>query len=197
MDKKEVAAVLEEIALLLELAGENPFKVRAFEAGARAVLTFPGDLDAARRSGELAHVKGIGKSLAGVIEELLTRGEAALHRELRNQTPPGLLELLRVPGLGPKKARVLVDELHITSLGELEYACRENRLAGASRLRGQIPGEDQGRPGQLEALRRAFPPGGPPAPGRIPGGPVAKRSRPAPARGGRPGAPPPGGGRRH
>ena len=107
MDKKEVAAVLEEIALLLELAGENPFKVRAYEAGARAVLTFPGDLDAARGSGELAHVKGIGKSLAGVIEELLTRGEAALHRELRNQTPPGLLELLQVPGLGPKKARVL------------------------------------------------------------------------------------------
>ena len=130
MDKQEVAAVLEEIALLLELAGDNPFKVRAFEAGARAVLTFPGDLDAARRSGELARVKGIGKSLAGVIAELLTRGEAALHRELRNQTPPGLLELLRVPGLGPKKARVLVDELHITSLGELEYACRENRLAG-------------------------------------------------------------------
>ena len=129
MDKKEVAAVLEEIALLLELAGENPFKVRAFEAGARAVLTFPGDLDAALSSGELAHVKGIGKSLAGVIGELLTRGEADLHRQLRTQTPPGLLELLRVPGLGPKKARALVDELHITSLGELEYACRENRLA--------------------------------------------------------------------
>ena len=129
MDKKEVAAVLEEIALLLELSGGNPFKVRAFEAGARAVLTFPGDLDAARRSGELARVKGIGKSLAGVIDELLSRGEASLYRELKDRTPPGLLELLRVPGLGPKKARVLFDELRITSLGELEYACRENRLA--------------------------------------------------------------------
>src|SRR5665648_920658 len=129
MDKKEVAAVLEEIALLLELAGENPFKVRAYEAGARAVLTFPGDLDAARSSGELAKVKGIGKSLAGVIEELLTSGKASLYRELQDKTPPGLLELLRVPGLGPKKARVLFDQLHITSLGELEYACRENRLA--------------------------------------------------------------------
>jgi DNA polymerase (family 10) len=128
MDKKEVAAVLEEIAFLLDLAGENPFKVRAYEAGARAVLTFPGDLAAARRSGELSQVKGIGKSLAGVIEELLTRGEAALHRELKDKNPPGLLELLRVPGLGPKKARVLFDELHITSLGELEYACQENRL---------------------------------------------------------------------
>jgi DNA polymerase (family 10) len=128
MDKKEVAAVLEEIALLLELAGENPFKVRAYEAGARAVLTFPGDLAAALRSGELARVKGIGKSLAGVIEELLSRGEASLYRELKDRTPAGLLELLRVPGLGPKKARVLFDELHLTGLGELEYACQENRL---------------------------------------------------------------------
>ena len=69
-----MAAVLEEIALLLDLAGENPFKVRAFEAGARAVLTFPGDLDVAQRSGELSQVKGIGKSLAGVIGELVTGG---------------------------------------------------------------------------------------------------------------------------
>jgi DNA polymerase (family 10) len=129
MDKKAVAAVLEEIALLLDLAGENPFKVRAYEAGARAVLTFPGDLAAALHSGELARVKGIGKSLAGVIGELLSGGEAALHRELKAKTPPGLLDLLQVPGLGPKKARVLFDELHLASLGELEYACRENRLA--------------------------------------------------------------------
>jgi len=128
MDKKEVAAVLEEIALLLELAGENPFKVRAFEAGGRAVLTFPGDLAAALDSGELSRVKGIGKSLAGVIAELLSRGEASLYRELKDKTSPGLLELLRVPGLGPRKARVLFDALHISSLGELEYACRENRL---------------------------------------------------------------------
>ena len=89
MDKKEVAAVLEEIALLLELAGENPFKVRAYEAGARAVLTFPGDLDAARRSGELARVKGIGKSLAGVIAELLTRGEAVPVPGTQGQDPAG------------------------------------------------------------------------------------------------------------
>jgi DNA polymerase (family 10) len=128
MDKKAVAAILEEIALLLELAGENPFKVRAYETGARAVLTFPGDLAAAQVSGELARVKGIGKSLAGVIGELLTRGDAALYRELKSNTPPGLLELLQVPGLGPKKARVLFHDLQITGVGELEYACQENRL---------------------------------------------------------------------
>jgi DNA polymerase (family X) len=130
MDKKAVAAVLEEIALLLELAGENPFKVRAYAAGARAVLTYPGDLAAAFSSGELARVKGIGKSLAGIIGELLSGGDAAVYRELKGKTPPGLLELLQVPGLGPKKARMLFHDLHISSIGELEYACQENRLTG-------------------------------------------------------------------
>ena len=141
----------------MDLAGENPFKVRAFEAGARAVLTFPGDLDAALRSGELSRVKGIGKSLAGVIAELLSRGEAALHRELKDKNPPGLLELLRVPGLGPKKARVLFDELHITEPWRTGVCLPGKPPGGAPRLRGQIPGEDQGRSGRTFALRWALP----------------------------------------
>ncbi|MFA4904291.1 MAG: DNA polymerase/3'-5' exonuclease PolX [Desulfobaccales bacterium] len=128
MDKKAVAAVLDEIAHLLELAGESPFKVRAYEAGARAVLTYPGDLASALSSGDLAQVKGIGKSLAGVIGELFSQGDAALYRELKAKTPPGLMELLQVPGLGPKKARILFQDLNITGIGELEYACQENRL---------------------------------------------------------------------
>ena len=151
MDKKEVAAVLEEIALLLELAGENPFKVRAYEAGARAVLTLPGDLEQAVRRRELDRVKGIGKSLAGVINELVERGEAAMHQELKSKIPAGLLELLRVPGLGPKKAKTLYEQLNIASLGELEYACQENRLIS-------LPGfgaksQDKIRAG-LESLKR-------------------------------------------
>ena len=67
MDKKAVAAALEEIALLSELAGENPFKVRAYASGARTILTFPGDLGEAVRRGELSQIKGIGKSIASVI----------------------------------------------------------------------------------------------------------------------------------
>jgi DNA polymerase (family X) len=102
--------------------------VRAYAAGARAVLSYPGDLAAALRSGELARVKGIGKSLSGVIGELLAQGDASLYRELKEKTPPGLMELLQVPGLGPKKARMLFHDLKITSIGELEYACQENRL---------------------------------------------------------------------
>lgn len=128
MDKKEAAQVLEEIAFLLELAGENPFKVRAYESGARAVLTLPGDLEEAVRTGALEQVKGIGKSLSGVIKELVESGAARLHEELKSKIPPGLQELLKVPGLGPKKARLLFDKLQIDSLGELEYAIQENRL---------------------------------------------------------------------
>jgi DNA polymerase (family X) len=130
MDKKAVAATLEEIALLSELAGENPFKVRAYASGARAVLTFPGDLAEAVRRGELARIKGIGKSLAAVIAELTEKDEARVLRELREKVPAGLLELLQVPGLGPKKAKILYEQLQIAGLGELEYAIQENRLLG-------------------------------------------------------------------
>lgn len=151
MNKREVAATLEEIALLLELAGESPFKVRAYEAGARAVLTLPGDLEEAVRQGELDRVKGIGKSLAGVIAELVDRGEATLHQELRAKTPAGLVELLAVPGLGPKKARVLYEQLNIASLGELEYACQENRLISLPGFGAKT--QDQIKAG-LESLKR-------------------------------------------
>ncbi|MFW6126742.1 MAG: DNA polymerase/3'-5' exonuclease PolX [Thermodesulfobacteriota bacterium] len=128
MDKKAVAAALEEIALLSELAGENPFKVRAYESGARAVLTFPGDLADAVRGGELCNIKGIGKSIAAVIAELTEKDESRTLQKLREKISPGLLELLQVPGLGPKKAKILYDKLQIRSLGELEYAIQENRL---------------------------------------------------------------------
>jgi DNA polymerase (family 10) len=128
MDKKEAAQVLEEIAFLLELAGENPFKVRAYTSGARTILTLPGDLEEAVRTGALDQVKGIGKSLSGVIKELVETGAARIHEELKSKIPPGLQELLQVPGLGPKKARLLFENLQIDSLGELEYAIQENRL---------------------------------------------------------------------
>lgn len=128
MDRQEAARILEEIALLLELSGENPFKVRAYQQGARALLTLPGDLREAVASGALLTVKGIGRTLAGVVQELVEQGRSQLHDELKAKIPPGLVELLQVPGLGPRKARQLHEQLGIASLGELEYALRENRL---------------------------------------------------------------------
>jgi len=127
-DKKQIVSVLEEIAVLLELSGANPFKSRAFQNGARALQGYDGDLSEGLSSGELGKIKGIGKSLLAEIEALLTSGSSPAHEELKGRIPEGLLELIRIPGLGPKRARELHEKLGIASVGELEYACRENRL---------------------------------------------------------------------
>jgi len=151
MDKQEAARILEEIALLLELSGENPFKVRAYQTGARALLTFPGNLEEGVATGALLRAKGIGRTLAGVVQELVEQGRSQLHEELKAKIPPGLVELLQVPGLGPRKARQLHQELGITSLGELEYAIRENRLLA---LPGFGPRTQEKLKAGLERVRR-------------------------------------------
>ncbi len=128
LDKKDVIAALEEIALRLELSGANPFKCRAFQNGSRALQSYEGDLAEGLESGELAKLKGIGKSLITEIRALLRSGEGPTLQVLRKELPAGLMDLMRIPGLGPRRVRMLYEELGITSLGELEYACNENRL---------------------------------------------------------------------
>ncbi len=128
-DKKAVAEVLEEIATLLALQGENVFKVRAYENAARALTRTREPLDELIRTGRLQSVRGIGSSTAKVIREYYETGEPpALLRELRAKTPPGLLELLEIPGLGPQRVRLLYEKLDIRTVADLEYALQENRL---------------------------------------------------------------------
>lgn len=128
MNKKEIQDALEEIALFLELKGENPFKIRAHQNAARALETTAEDIAALIDSGTLREIKGIGEGLAKKIEEMSATGRSTLLDKLRAEFPDTIFELFRVPGLGPKKIRALHDQLGISSLGELEYACRENRL---------------------------------------------------------------------
>jgi DNA polymerase (family 10) len=130
MDPKQVARALEEIAAMLELACENPFKVRAYENGARAILAFSGDLEAAVASRELLKTPGIGAGLFANIETLVRTGSLPFYDELRARFPPSLRECLRIPGLGARKVKQLHDALGIDSLAALETACREGRLAG-------------------------------------------------------------------
>ena len=127
MDKGAVAEALERIAQLLALKGENPFKVRAFENAAATVTGIP-DLDAFVRDGKLETVKGIGKAIAAEIAALAATGTSPALATLEKEVPATLPELLRIPGLGTKKAAVLWKDLGVASLGELAYAIRENRL---------------------------------------------------------------------
>lgn len=129
MDAKPVARVLEEIAAMLELAGDNPFKVRAYENGAKALFSFSGDLAAAIESRELLKTAGIGAGLFANIETLVRTGTLPYYDELRARFPPGLRECLRIPGLGARKVRELHDALGVDSLEALAKACREGKLA--------------------------------------------------------------------
>jgi DNA polymerase (family X) len=132
-DKWTVARVLDEIAQYVALSDPNRFKSRAFERAARAVEGLEVDLGALVASGELLSTPGIGKAVGAIIKELVETGESGYLDELRNQYPPGIFELLRVPGFGLTKIGQVHQELGIGSLDDLEAAAREGRLA---KLRG-------------------------------------------------------------
>ncbi len=130
LDKFEIARALREIGALLELEGENPFKVRAYENGARAVEGVAEDVGALAATGRLTELPGIGEALAKKIGELHRTGTTELLDRLRARHPPGTLELLRIPDLGPRKAAALQAALGIAGLADLERACLEGRVRG-------------------------------------------------------------------
>ena len=127
LDKFAVARALRELGTLLELEGENPFKVRAYENGARAVEALD-DLPARVEAGRLTEVPGIGEALAKKIGELHRTGRLELLDRLRAKHPPGILELLQVPELGPRKIAALHAALGVGTVAELEAACRDGRV---------------------------------------------------------------------
>lgn len=130
MTKNEIADILTEIGTLLELKGENPFKVRAYQSGARALEAIE-EADLARliAEGELQSVKGIGEALGKKIAELHTTGKLEFYEKLRASVEPGLVEMLQIPGLGPKKIRALRDKLNIADIAALTLACNDGRVA--------------------------------------------------------------------
>ncbi|HEB33389.1 MAG TPA: DNA polymerase/3'-5' exonuclease PolX [Spirochaetes bacterium] len=128
MNNKEIASILKNIAVYKELSGENPFKARAFEQAARSVETNPAEIADLVEKGELREIKGIGKSVEEVILEYIANGHSTVLEELKSSFPGSIQELLTIPGMGPKKVKAVWDKLEISDIGELEYACKENRL---------------------------------------------------------------------
>ena len=124
----EVAWIMSEIADLLELQGESIFKIRAYQKAAKAIATLAGDLSEISSQGKLETVPGIGKAISGKIGELFKTGKIEYYENLKAEVPPGLLEVVSVPGIGARMAQQLYRKLGISSLDELEAAARGRKI---------------------------------------------------------------------
>jgi len=129
MDNGELAKILSTLALYLELAGENSFKVRAFQNAAHLVEHSPFDLTTLAQQNRLRELKGIGASIEAIIKEIIATHTCLELEKLKEEIPSGLFELLSLPGLGPKKVRALWQELGITSVEDLQHVCQQNLVA--------------------------------------------------------------------
>jgi DNA polymerase (family 10) len=129
MTKSEIAAVLEEISALLELKGENPFKIRAYTNAARSLETFGGNISNLQDEEGLSKIPGIGKRIAEKIKEFAATGSLKYLEELRSEFPAAILELFSISGLGAKKIKALYDQLQVSSIEQLRQACETGRVA--------------------------------------------------------------------
>ena len=135
MDNRGIAQVLGEIADLLEIKGENAFKIRAYQSASETIAAWP-DAVAQLEEKQLREIPGIGKDLAGRIRELAESGSSSYHQELLAEFPQTILELLRLQGVGPKTVALLYSALNISSVDQLAAAARDGRLRS---LKGMGP----------------------------------------------------------
>ena len=122
MQKGEIADILKEIGIFLELKGENPFKTRAYQNGARTLENLSEPLEILIEEKRLSKIKGIGSALAEKITELATTGNLDYYDKLKASIPEGLIAMLNIPGLGPKKVKVVYEKLGIDTIEALEAA---------------------------------------------------------------------------
>lgn len=128
MKQHDIAAIFDQMADLLEFRGDNPFRIRAYRRAAQNLESFSGDLILWAKQKRLREIPGIGEDLAEKIEEYLTTGHIAFFQKLQQKIPAGISELLEVPGLGPKTAKLLSERLKIANLKQLETAAKNHRL---------------------------------------------------------------------
>ncbi|MEZ4962713.1 MAG: PHP domain-containing protein [Saprospiraceae bacterium] len=127
MTNKEIAKSFQYLGEIMELHGENPFKIKSYQNAYLTLRKLPTPLSEMSEE-EVAAIKGVGTAIAGKIRELLASGEMSTLKKYQDMTPPGVQEMLHIPGFGPKKIQVIWKELGVESVGELLYACNENRL---------------------------------------------------------------------
>ncbi|NLW44798.1 MAG: DNA polymerase/3'-5' exonuclease PolX [Syntrophomonadaceae bacterium] len=128
VDNREVAAILEEVANILEILGDNPYKIRAYRRASQTICELGDDLEDIWRQGKLRTVDGIGKALQSKIEEILQTGSLKYHQELLDRVPRGVLRMLELPGLGPRTVKVIYEHLGITNLDDLLEAAKARKI---------------------------------------------------------------------
>ena len=152
MKNTAIAKVFQDIADLLELKGENPFKIRAYQRAARTINHLPKEIEIMLEEGEdLKNIPGVGEAIAKKTTELVTTGKLGYYEELKARFPEGITSLLEIPGIGPKIAKRLSSELGISSVDGLEQAIKDGQVAGMFRL-GDKTADNMLH--QIQALRR-------------------------------------------
>lgn len=129
MDKDQIAAILDECGTLLEIQGENPFRCNAYHNAARAIQQLETNLADVIAEGKLEEIPGIGSTMRDKIVTMVKTGALPFYDELKKKVPAGLLAMLRIPGLGPKKAKTLYEQLGIDTVEKLQAACENNTVA--------------------------------------------------------------------
>jgi len=128
MDNQDIADIFRETASLLELRGDNPFRIRAYLTACRNIESLPVSLKSLYSSGKLESLSGIGKDLSSKIKEIIDTGRLKNYEELKKSIPSGLVKMLDIPGLGPKTIRLIYEELKISDIDALEKAAFSGRL---------------------------------------------------------------------
>lgn len=135
MVNNEISAIFRDIADILEIKGANRFRIRAYQRAAQNIDGLSRDLATYLRDDKLTDIPGIGKDLSGKIEEFYQSGKIRFYEELKKSLPSGLIDLLRIPSIGPKTTRLLYEKLKISSIADLERAIRLDRLSGISGIK--------------------------------------------------------------
>lgn len=133
----EVSAIFHGMAAMMEILGEDVYRIRAYQRAAQSIENLSEDITAIAARGELTKIPGVGKELARKIEEILSTGTLGKYEELKGRVPPGLLEILQIPGVGPKTAKMLHDELGIEGVAALERLAREGRLRSLPKIKAK------------------------------------------------------------
>ncbi|MFH0913216.1 MAG: DNA polymerase/3'-5' exonuclease PolX [Candidatus Omnitrophota bacterium] len=130
MRNLEVSAVFREIAKILEIKGGNPFRIRAYERAAQNIEGLTEDIENFIRDERLNEIPGVGKDLSERIREFVKNGKIKVYEDLKKSIPKGLLDLLNIPSVGPRTAKLLYEELKIKNIPDLEKAIKKNKLQG-------------------------------------------------------------------